>query len=88
VCSVTPPDRAATLVFGIDGWPADEALDELGGRIFLLASALESGVLRIGIGPWTTYDELDTLAGAVALLAGHSPTTLPRRPRLTVLGSG
>jgi selenocysteine lyase/cysteine desulfurase len=84
----TPPDRAATLVFAIDRWPADEALDELGGRIFLLASALESGALRIGIGPWTTHDEIDTLADAVALLASHTPATLPRRPRLTVLGSG
>jgi selenocysteine lyase/cysteine desulfurase len=84
----TPTARAATLVFTIDGWPADEALDELGGRIFVLASALEPDALRIGIGPWTTHAEIDTLADAVALLARHTPATLPRRPRLTVLGSG
>ena len=84
----TPSDRAATLVFAIDGWPATEALEELGGRVFLLASAVGSDGLRIGIGPWTTHAEIDTLVGAVALLASHTPATLPRRPKLTVLGSG
>jgi selenocysteine lyase/cysteine desulfurase len=88
VALLTPPERAATLVFTIDGWPADEVLDELGGRIFLLASALEPGALRIGVGPWTTHEEIDSLVEGVALLARHTPSTLPRRPRLIVLGSG
>jgi selenocysteine lyase/cysteine desulfurase len=87
VTLLTPPERAATLVFTIDGWPATEALDELGGRIFLLASALESGAIRIGVGPWTTQAEVDSLAEAVTLLASHTPASLPRRPKLTVLGT-
>jgi selenocysteine lyase/cysteine desulfurase len=85
---LTPEDRAATLVFTIEGWDAADALDELGARIFLLASALPVGGIRIGIGPWTTDDEIDRLIETVALLATHDAATLPRRPTLTILGSG
>ncbi len=88
VTVVTPPERATTLVFEIAGWTASDALEELGARIFLLASALESGALRIGIGAWTTAEEIETLAGGVALLASHDPTTMPSRRRLTILGTG
>ncbi len=83
---LTPASRATTLAFAIGGWSADQALEELGGRIFLLADAAAADVLRIGIGFWNTIDELDRLADAVALLAAHTPATLPRRPRLAMLG--
>jgi selenocysteine lyase/cysteine desulfurase len=85
---ITPAERASTLVFTVAGWPAELALDELGSRIFLLASALPPDALRIGIGFWTTENELDRLVETVALLARHDPTTLPARPRLTILGAG
>lgn len=84
----TPATRATTLVFGIAGWAATEALDELGGRIFLLAGVTEQDSLRIGIGFWNTVEELDRLVEGVALLAAHTPATLPRRPRLAMLGEG
>jgi selenocysteine lyase/cysteine desulfurase len=83
----TPESRATTLAFSVDGWPAAEALDELGRRVFLLAAAVPSlEAIRVGIGCWNTDDELDRLAEAVALLATHTPETLPRRTPLTVLG--
>lgn len=84
----TPAARATTLVFGIAGWAATEALDELGGRIFLLAGVTEQDSLRIGIGFWNTVEELDRLVEGVALLAAHTPATLPRRPRLAMFGEG
>jgi len=84
---LTPERRATTLAFRIAGWSAAEALDELGARIFLLASTVPSlDALRIGIGFWNTESELDRLADAIALLAAHTPETLPRRAILTVLG--
>lgn len=83
----TPEARATTLAFSIDGWPAADALDELGHRIFLLAEAVPSlEAIRVGIGCWNTDDELDRLADAVALLAEHTPETLPRRAPLTIFG--
>ena len=88
VTLVTPAERATTLVFTIAGWTAEQALDELGGRIFLLASALPSEAIRIGIGFWTTAEELDRLADGVALLARHTAQSLPPRQRLTILGTG
>ncbi|HEX6131271.1 MAG TPA: aminotransferase class V-fold PLP-dependent enzyme, partial [Actinomycetota bacterium] len=83
----TPESRATTLAFSIDGWPAADALDELGRRVFLLAEAVPSiDAIRLGIGCWNTDDELDRLAEAVELLATHTPETLPRRAPLTIFG--
>ncbi len=84
---LTPPHRATILTVTVSGWPADQALEELGGRIFLLASTVpELDAVRIGIGWWNTEDEIDRLADAIELLAGHTPQTMPRRPRLAMLG--
>jgi L-cysteine/cystine lyase len=83
----TPTTRATTLVFGIDGWSAEAALDELGARTFLIAGAAGDDAIRLGVGAWNTDEELARLADAVALLAAHTPHTLPQRPRLTILGA-
>jgi selenocysteine lyase/cysteine desulfurase len=84
---LTPPERATVLVFTVRAWQADEALDELGRRIFLLAAAVPAGdAIRVGIGWWNTEDEIDRLADGLELLAAHTPETLPRRPRLAMLG--
>ncbi len=88
VTVVTPADALATIVaFRIAGWAADDALDELGRRVFLLASSDSSmDTIRIGTAFFNTTDELDRLAEAVELLASHTPDTLPRRAPLTILG--
>lgn len=86
VSLLVPVDRLATLIpFRIAGWPADEAADELGARVFAITGRdLEAGTVRASVGAWTTDAEIDRFAGAVALLAGHTPATLPRRPALVV----
>ena len=85
---LTPLDRMATLVtFRIAGWDPDEALAELNGRIFAIARTVpDLGALRISVGFFTTADEIERVASIVELLAAHTPTTLPKRPRLTILG--
>ncbi|HEY7591163.1 MAG TPA: aminotransferase class V-fold PLP-dependent enzyme, partial [Candidatus Limnocylindrales bacterium] len=68
------------VVFGIDGWPADAVLDELGGRIFLLASRVPgTETIRIGTAFFNTEAEVDRLVDGVRLLASHRPDTLPPR---------
>jgi L-cysteine/cystine lyase len=86
---VTPLGSMATLVaFRIDGWPAADALDELGARTFsILRDLPPMDALRASIGWWLTEDEIERFASGVALLAGHSPDSLPPRRTLTVLGS-
>ena len=85
---LTPRDRMATLVtFRIRGWEAEAALDELAARTFAIARTIPSlDALRLSIGFFTTEDELERVAGAVELLAAHTPATLPRRQRLTIIG--
>jgi L-cysteine/cystine lyase len=87
---LTPRDRMATLVtFRIAGWTPDEALSELNGRIFAIARTIpDLGALRLSIGFFTTAEEIERVATTVELLAGHTPATLPPRPRLAVLGQG
>jgi L-cysteine/cystine lyase len=87
---LTPRDRMATLVtFRINGWTPDEALAELGGRIFAIARTMPPlDAIRISVGFFTTDEEIERVAGVVELLAAHTPATLPPRPRLTVLGQG
>jgi selenocysteine lyase/cysteine desulfurase len=78
--------RGAVVAFSIDGWPAERALDELGARIFLIASeAVDLDAVRIGPGCWNTDAEIDRLVEAVRLLAAHTPDSLPPR-RLSILG--
>ncbi len=85
---VTPRDRMATLVtFRIGGWAPQEALDELGARVFAIARTIPLlDALRISVGFFTSEDELDRFVGAVRLIAAYTPATLPRRRTLSILG--
>jgi L-cysteine/cystine lyase len=84
---LTPPDRAAAIAtFRIDGWPADEALEELAARVFLLGGSVpELDAIRLSPGGFTSAAELERLLGAIRLLAEHRPGTLPARRSLTIL---
>jgi len=85
---LTPRDRMATLVtFRIDGWSAQAALDDLGGRVFVVARTIPSlDALRFSVGFFNTEEELDRVADAVELLATHTPDSLPPRRLLAILG--
>jgi len=87
VTVLTPRDRMATLVtFRIAGWGAQAALDELSGRVFVVARTIPSlDALRLSVGFFNTEEELDRLADAVALLAVYTPDNLPPRRVLTIL---
>ncbi len=86
---LTPPAAMATLVtFRIRGWDATAALDEIAGRTFAIARTIPAlDAIRLSIGFFTTLDEIQRVAAAVELLAAHTPDTLPKRPRLTILGA-
>ena len=86
---LTPPASMATLVtFRIRGWDASAALDEIAGRTFAIARTIPSlNAIRLSIGFFTTHDEIERVAAAVELLAAHTPETLPKRPRLTIIGA-
>jgi L-cysteine/cystine lyase len=90
VAVLTPLDHMATLItIRIDGWTPEEALAELGSRIFLIGRTIpDLGAIRLSIGFFTTEDEVDRVVSALELLAAHTPATLPPRPRLTILGQG
>lgn len=85
---LTPRSQTATLLaFRISGWPAEAALAELGSRVFAIAGLVRSAdAIRVGVGFFSTEDELERFARAVELLAGHTPATLPPKPRLAILG--
>lgn len=87
---LTPRDQMATLVtFRIRGWDAEAALDEIAARTFAIARTIpQLAAIRLSVGFFTTTDEIERVAGAVELLAAHTPETLPKRPRLTVIGAG
>ncbi len=84
---VTPPSRMATLLsFRIAGWPAEQALDELGRRVFAIAQTIPGlDCVRISLGFFNTEREVERFCAAVAELAAHTPETVPRRPMLTIL---
>jgi selenocysteine lyase/cysteine desulfurase len=88
VSVVTPrPVRGTLVTFGIAGWPAAEALAELGPRSFaILRDVPALDALRCSVGFWNTTEELDRVVAVVELLARHTPASLPPR-RLAVLGS-
>jgi L-cysteine/cystine lyase len=87
---LTPRDRMATLVsFRVRGWDAPSALDEIAARTFTIARTIPAlDAIRLSVGFFTTSEEIERVATAVELLAAHTPTSLPQRPRLTVLGIG
>jgi selenocysteine lyase/cysteine desulfurase len=87
--SVLEPHEVGTptVAFRIARWDAPAALEELGARVFALASALrDADALRIGTAFFNTEDELDRLASAVELLATHTPDSMPPRRQLTIIG--
>ena len=88
VTLLTPRDRMATLMtFGIAGWPAEAALDELGARVFAIARVIPVlDAIRISVAFFNTTDEIERFARAVELLAAHTPDNLPPRVRLAILG--
>lgn len=90
VTVLTPLERMATLVsFRVDGWPSEQALDELGARVFAIARVVPSlDAIRISVGFFNDEAELERFAEAVELLAAHTPETVPPRRRLTILGQG
>jgi selenocysteine lyase/cysteine desulfurase len=85
---LTPPAAAATIVsFRVRGWPATMLLEELGARVFAIASAVPSiDAIRIGAAFFNTEDEVARFIDTVGFLAGYTPETVPPRRRLTVLG--
>jgi len=87
---LTPAEAMGTLVtFRISRWSADDAVDELGRRVFSIARSIASlDAIRISTGFFNTEAEIGRFCEAVAELARHSPESLPRRPALTILGEG
>ena len=85
---LTPRHQMATLVsFRIAGWTPDQALDELGRRVFAIARTLPAvNALRISVGFFNTDEEIERFCAAVAELAAHTPETLPRHRALPLLG--
>jgi L-cysteine/cystine lyase len=90
VTVVTPRDHMATLVsFRIDGWTADEAMAELGARVFaVLRTVALVDAVRISVGFFNSEEELERFCAAVELLAAHTPSTMPPRRTLAILGEG
>ncbi|HET9615465.1 MAG TPA: aminotransferase class V-fold PLP-dependent enzyme [Candidatus Limnocylindrales bacterium] len=84
---LTPRYRMATLVtFRVDGWTSDAALAEIAGRTFAIARTVPPlDAIRLSIGFFTTADEIERVATVVELLAAHTPDTLPKRPKLTII---
>jgi L-cysteine/cystine lyase len=85
---VTPRHAMAAIVtFRVRGWPAAALIEELGARVFAIASAIPSiDAVRIGTGFFNTEDEIGRFVDAVSFLAALTPETVPPRRRLTVLG--
>lgn len=90
VSLVTPIDRLATLVtFRLANWRAEEALEELGRRTFVIARAVgHLDAIRISTAFFNTAEEIARFCDAVAEVAAHTPETLTRRRALTILGNG
>jgi L-cysteine/cystine lyase len=80
-------NSSPTISFRIRGWTATAGLEELGARVFALASVVpDADAIRVGAGFFNTEDELDRFVSAVELLATHTPDTLPPRRQLTIIG--
>jgi L-cysteine/cystine lyase len=90
VTMLTPRERMATLVtFRIAGWGSDDAVRELGARVFAITRSIPPlDAVRISVGFFNTAEEIERFAETVELLAAHTPDTLPPKPRLTIIGQG
>jgi selenocysteine lyase/cysteine desulfurase len=88
VTVLTPTDRMGNLItFSIAGWPAADALEDLGRRTFAIARTIVSlDAIRISVAFFTSDEELERFAEGVELLASHTPETLPPRRTLAMLG--
>jgi selenocysteine lyase/cysteine desulfurase len=83
---LTPVDMATIVSFQVRGWPAEAALEELGARVFAIASIVEAlDAVRISLGAWNGEGEIDRFVEAVGLLAAHTADTIPPRRTLQVL---
>jgi L-cysteine/cystine lyase len=87
VTMLTPIDRMASLVtFRVAGWSCDELRAALARQVFAITRTIDHlDALRLSIGYYNSEVELDRVVTAVAEIAGHTPTTLPRRPDLVIL---
>jgi len=82
---ITPDEMATTIVFRLPAWPVDDALEELGRRVFAIVGATpRRTAIRASVAWFNTEEELDRFANAVAEIAAYTPETLPRRPTLVV----
>jgi selenocysteine lyase/cysteine desulfurase len=85
---LTASRSAGVVSLRLSNWPAEDAADELNHRVQALTRPLaEPDVLRASVGWFNTEAEIDRFADAIRELGRHTPETLPRRPRLVVLGS-
>ena len=87
---ITPRDHMAGLVtFRIAGWTPGPALRELSQRTLVIARTIPPlDAIRISVGFFNTDHELRRFRDGVALVAGHTPETIPHRPRIEVLRGG
>ena len=87
---ITPRDHMAGLVtFRIAGWKPGPALRELSQRTLVIARTIPPlDAIRISVGFFNTDHELRRFRDGVALVAGHTPETIPHRPRIEVLRGG
>lgn len=85
---VTPREQMATLVtFRVARWPAEAVLEELSRRIFVIGRTIPPlDAVRLSVGFYTTEAELDRVIETVALIAAHTPSSIPARPRLPIIG--
>ena len=90
VTVLTPRERMGTLVtFRIEGWSAEDAVRELGARVFAITRTIPPlEAVRISVAFFNTAEEIERFAGAVELLAAHTVETLPPKQRLTIVGQG
>jgi L-cysteine/cystine lyase len=85
---LTPRDSMATLVtFRLRGWPAQAVLDELSGRVFVIARTIPVlDAIRLSVGFFTSEAEIERVGSTIDLIAAHTPASVPQRTRLTILG--
>jgi selenocysteine lyase/cysteine desulfurase len=79
---------AGIVTFGLDAWPTDEALEELGRRSFAILGSVPvpgGSAIRASVACFNTEAEIAHVVDVVGLLAAHTPASLPRRPSLTIL---